>query len=141
MQWSILDVATIVISIIALMLSIISFFQSRAAVVKDYFAQGDSAEMKKYRKVVYNIYNQESDEKIIFKRLLENEDDVAHVISFFDFWALMVKKHYLPKWAFQASSRFVAITIYDKLTPYILYRRNNQPEYACHYEWLINKMR
>lgn len=53
------DLATIIISFIALVLSVISFFQSRAAVVKDFFSQADSAEMKGYRKVVYDIYNNE----------------------------------------------------------------------------------
>lgn len=141
MQTDIFDVVAIVISLIALVLSLISFFQSRAAVVKDFFAQGDSAEMKGYRKTIYDIYNQESDEKIIFERLLENEDDVAHVISFYDFWSLMVKRHYLPRWAFQASSKFVTMTIYNKSIPYIVFRRKSQPEYASHYEWLINKIK
>ena len=134
-------VVPIVISLVALMLSAMRFFQSRASVVRDYFSQGDSAEMKRYRKIIYDIYNHESDKEIIFEQLLKYEDEVAHVISFFDFWALMVKRHYLPKWAFQASSKFVAITIYEKVTPYILHRRTNQSEYACHFEWLIRKLR
>ena len=128
------------VSLIALVLSVISFFQSRTAVVKDYFFQGDSVEMKAHRKTIYDIYNNESDEDIIFNELLKHEDDVAHVISFFDFWALMVKKHYLPRWTFHASPRYVTTTIYDKVLPYITHRRIHQPEYACYYEWLVGKL-
>ena len=134
-------VISAIISIIALIFSIISFFRSRSAVVYDFFQQGDSEHMKSYRKVIYDIYNSESNKDVIFAKLREHEKEVTHVISFFDFWSLMVKKHYLPKWTFQASSKFVAIRIFDMVKPYIFCRRADQSEYACHYEWLINKIR
>ena len=97
--------------------------------------------MKSDRKVIYDIYNTESDAKITFNMLLKHETEVSNVISFYDFWALMVKKHYLPKWTFQASSKFVAIKIFDHVRPYVQYRREAQREYACHYEWLVEKIR
>lgn len=53
----------------------------------------------------------------------------------------MVKKHYLPSWTFQDSSKVVAINIYEKIVPYILFRRLQQPEYASHYEWLVKKLK
>lgn len=134
-------IITLIISIVALVFSTISFFQSRSAVVCDFFRQGDSKEMKHDRYAIYQIYNTESDDQAIFNKLLENEKEVTNVISFFDSWSLMAKKHYLPKWTFQASSKFVAITIFDMVSPYIVYRRENQDEYACHFEWLIGKLR
>lgn len=132
---------TLVISVIALIFSIISFFQSRASVVCDFFRQGDSKEMKNDRYAIYQIYNTETNAELILAKLLENKKQVSNVISFYDSWSLMVKKHYLPKWTFQASSKFVAIKIFDMVSPYIAYRREKQSEYACHFEWLISKLR
>lgn len=129
-----------VISFIALFLSIFSFQQSRASAVKDFFAQGDSKEMKEYRKIIYDIYNQEVNENDILEKLKESSAEVSHVVSFYDCWALMVKKHYLPKWAFQASSKYTAKNIFNKIKPYIEFRRREQREYASHFEWLIKKM-
>ena len=97
--------------------------------------------MKKYRKVIYDLYSQETSGSLILDKLKEHSDEVSQVLSFYDFWALMVKKHYLPKWTFQASSRYTAINIYNKVKPYIEFRRVEQPEYASHFEWLINKIR
>ncbi len=134
-------IITLIISIIALIFSIISFFQSRSAVVRDFFHQGDSAEMKKDRKAIYDIDNAKLDKQKTLDMLIEHEREVTNVISFFDFWSLMVKKHYLPKWTFQASSKFVAIKMFDIIKPYIMHRRIDQDEYACHFEWLIGKIR
>lgn len=102
--------------------------------------QGDSEEMKRYRKIIYDIYNQEYDDKRILEELKLKTDAVSHVVSFYDFWALMMKKQYLPNWTFQASSKYAALNIYNKIKPYINYRRLTQPEYASHYEWLVNKL-
>ena len=137
----IFTVVSIAISFIALVFSIFSFWQSRASAVRDFFAQGDSAQMKKYRKVIYDLYSQDTSGSLILDKLKEHSDEVSQVLSFYDFWALMVKKHYLPKWTFQASSRYTAINIYNKVKPYIEFRRVEQPEYASHFEWLINKIR
>lgn len=134
-------IITLIISFIALIFSIISFFRTRSAVVCDFFKQGDSEALKKDRYAIYSIYNTESDKMKIFNKLLEHEKEVTNVISFYDFWSLMAKKHYLPMWTFQASSKFVAVRIFDMVRPYILYRWENQREYACHFEWLVNKIR
>ena len=133
-------IVSAIISLIALFLSIFSLWQSRASIVKDFFAQGDSKEMKEYRKIIYDIYNQKMDESDILDKLKQYSVEVSHVVSFYDCWALMVKKHYLPKWAFQASSKYTAKNIYDKIKPYIEFRRETQFEYASHFEWLIKKI-
>lgn len=132
---------SMIISAIALILSIFSFWQSRASTVRDFFMHGDSPEMKKNRKVIYDIYNQQKCDSDMLDKLKEKSAEVSCVVSFYDFWALMVRKHYLPKWTFQASSRYTALNIYDKVEPYIKFRRKEQPEYANHFEWLRNKIR
>lgn len=135
----VLTIISICISLSAFALSLFSFSQSRASIVKDFFTQGDSGEMKKYRKVVYDIYNQYNHTELILDELKTHSDEVSQVVSFYDFWGLMVKRRYLPKWAFQASSRYTAINIYNKIKPYIEYRRLEQSEYASHFEWLVSK--
>lgn len=136
----VLAIISICISLSALALSLFGFCQSRASIVKDFFAQGDNIEMKKLRKVIYDIYNQNNHAELILDELKTHSDEVSQVISYYDFWGLMVKKGYLPKWAFQASSKFTTINIYNKTKPYIEYRRLGQPDYASHFKWLISKI-
>lgn len=97
--------------------------------------------MKDYRKEIYDIFNNFTDEKEIFEEMKNKTVEISHVVSFYDFWSLMVKKHYLPRWTFKASSKVVAVNIYEKIEPYILFRRLQQPEYASHYEWLVKKLK
>jgi len=136
----VLGLLSIIISLCAFFLSALSFLQSRASTVKDFFTQGDGMEMKECRKVIYDIYNNYQDESIILNRLIERSDDVARVISFYDFWGLMVKKKYLPLWTFQDSSKYVTINIYNKARPYIAFRKTENEMYASHFEWLIKKL-
>jgi len=134
-----LSFISMLISLFALFLSIFSFWQSRASATKEFFVQGDSVEMKQYRKAIYDIYNLNYSEEKILEELKLKTDEISHVVSFYDFWALMVKKKYLPKWTFQASSKYTMINVYNKIKPYIEYRRLTQPEYASHFEWLVNQ--
>ena len=108
-----IEIISMLVSCIALVLSVFTFQRARTSAVITFFTQGDSAEMKKSRCAIYEIY---------------------------DFWALMVKKHYLPKWTFQDSAKYTAKNVYRKILPYIIYRREEQPLYASHFEWLIKKL-
>lgn len=142
---------SVIIALLALSVSIFTFRHSRAATVRGYFTHGDNDNMKQHRAVVYDIYKKGlKEEKAILGKLIEKSDDVSHVVSFYDFWALMVKKHYLPIWAFQASSKYTAINTYSKIKPFIEYRRGERKDkpcpigaqqyYASHFEWLIDQL-
>ena len=138
---NVFTVASFIISLVALIFSIFGFWQSRVSAVRDFFSQGDTVEMKTYRKVIYDIYNHNTDLVDILENLKIQSVEVSHVISFYDFWALMVKKHYLPEWTFQASSKYTAVNIYNKVKPYVEFRRIEQPDYANHFEWLVNRLK
>ncbi len=135
-----IDLFALVVSLFAFALSILSFQQKRINNVQSFFAQGDSKEMKEKRKTLYNIYKQNKGAVARYRMLLKKSDEMAEIVSFYDFWALMVKKNYLPKWTFQASSRYTICNVYKKLNPYIAYRREKNPKYASHFEWLVQKL-
>ena len=135
-----IKIISLVISFAALGLSIFTFQRARSSAVITFFTQGDGAEMKKSRRVIYEIYNEELNEDSILDKLKEKSIDVSNVVSFYDFWALMVKKHYLPMWTFQDSAKYTAKNVYNKIHPYIVYRRIELPQYASHFEWLIKKL-
>lgn len=137
---SILSITSIIIALLALGLSVFSYRQSHISNVKEFFMHGDSQEMKLHRKVIYDIYNQYSEKEEILEEMKKKSDEISYVISFYDFWSLMVKKGYLPKWTFQDSSKHTTINIYQKVKDYIDFRRIEQPKYASHFEWLIHKI-
>ncbi|MCI8851151.1 MAG: hypothetical protein HFE82_06385 [Erysipelotrichaceae bacterium] len=123
------DIAEIIIaltSLFALMISSFALWHSRASTVREFFVQGDSEEMKKYRQVIYDIYNQYTDKDIILKEMDKHSQDISQVVSFYDVWALMVKKRYLPFWTFSDSSRYTAINVFNKIKPYIEVRRGHK---------------
>ena len=135
-----IEIISMLVSCIALVLSVFTFQRARTSAVITFFTQGDSAEMKKSRCAIYEIYNGDLSEDAIFCKLKEKTIEISTVVSFYDFWALMVKKHYLPKWTFQDSAKYTAKNVYRKILPYIIYRREEQPLYASHFEWLIKKL-
>lgn len=145
MSQSILGFISLFISIGAFIFSCLSYKDSKSANVKEYFAQGDSDEQKRYRKVIYDIYNdyKDSDPQTLLEKLMSRKADhaISHVVSFYDFWALMNKKHYLPFWTFYGPPGKRAYDIYQMLLPYIHYRlSHNDPQYVVNYEWLIKKI-
>ena len=137
------SIIPIVVSIAVVVIAFLGYRISKISIVKEYFAQGDSIEHKKFRKQIYDIYNKPSDDVTILKELKEITSSVAHVVSFYDFWALMVQKSYLPLWTFEGMPGKVAIDIFEKIKPYIAYRREseNKREYALRFEQLISKIK
>lgn len=97
--------------------------------------------MKASRQILYDIYKNDYKEEKLLEELKRQTVELSKIVSFYDFWGLMVKKRYLPKWTFQKSSKYTAINTYEKLEPYIKFRREDQPIYASHFEWLIVKLR
>lgn len=146
MTESIFGFISLFISVGAFIFSCLSYNDSKSANVKEYFAQGDSDEQKHYRKVIYDIYNEykDADPQTLLEKLTSRkaEHAISHVISFYDFWALMNKKRYLPFWTFYGPPGKRAYDIYHMLLPYILFRRSqNDPQYVVNYEWLVKKIK
>lgn len=86
--------------------------------------------------------------------LLDKDGDVGKIISFYDAWATVVKRHYLPIKYFKGINGVTAVRLYYIIEPYIDYRRSrdttikhddknivlSNDSYAKNYEWLIKKI-
>lgn len=83
--------------------------------------------------------------------LKENSIEISQSIALFDYWAKLVKHHYLPFWAFKGMPGQVAVKIYKAVEPYIIFRRmegyadmydedGKNKNFADHYEWLVEKI-
>ena len=132
------NVVSIITSLFALYFGIHSYRNAKFTVIKDFFDQGDSPEQKGYRELVYSIYNVTDDSETINSKLLAISNTVARIVSFYDFWSLMVDKKHLPKWVFEGMPGKTAVNIFNKLKPYINYRRKTDNEYAQRFEKLID---
>lgn len=131
----ILPILSFAISLLSFYYSFLAYQHSRSSIVRDFFKEGDSEEMVEYRKIIYEISESKSEEEKLIG-LKTHSKAVSHVLSFYNTWALLLKKHYLPRWTFQASTRDAAIEIYEITQPYIEFRRGSHGEYAKHFEWL-----
>ena len=138
MTTAIVNVITIITSFFALYFGIQSYRNAKFAIIKDFFNQGDSSEQKGYRELVYSIYNDTDDPETIHSKLNSISNTVARIVSFYDFWSLMVEKKHLPKWVFKGMPGKTAVNIFCKIKPYLDNRRQTESEYAQQFEKLIH---
>lgn len=135
----ILPILSFAISLFSACSSLLAYQHSHSSTVRDFFQEGDSEEMVEYRKIIYEISKSKSKEERL-EGLKTHSKAVSHVLSFYNTWALLYKKYYLPRWTFQALTRDAAIEIYEITEPYIKFRRESHKEYAKHFEWLKNDL-
>lgn len=132
---------SLIVSMGSLLFTFFHFRSERCANVRAFFAQGDSESFKKNRKSLYKKRKAFENDQQEWLKSLQKSEDASNVVSFYDFWGLMVKKHYLPKWTFQDSSLYTLRQAWENVKPYVEYRRITQPVYASHFEWLIEKIK
>ena len=67
--------------------------------------------------------------------------EIAVLILSYEQAGILVKKRQLPFWIFSKGGCGVAVVnFYKKLTPYITYKRKENPLYATNFEFLRNKI-
>jgi hypothetical protein len=82
---AIVNIIAIISGIGGIIIGVASFRISSLEAVKEYFSQGDTAEMKERRKYIYDkVKNGE--------KIGPNDLNASVVCSYFHFWGLMVKK-------------------------------------------------
>lgn len=130
-----ISTASLTISGISLLCSLLSFFRQRTQTAKDFFLQGDTEFLKSCRKQIYNIPDK-------CEEYSKYEDSISQVVSFYDCWALMVKRKYLPIWVFDGMAGDALLRQYKKILPYIELRRfKGDTNYAMYFEWLQEKIK
>ena len=130
----IVNIVAILSGISVILVGAASIRISNLGSVQEYFQQGDSKEYTEARRKLYN--------KIDKKQKIDKDDlDAAIVVSFFHFWGLMVKKHYLPIWVFESASGYAVIRLYEGISGMIEERRKENSQYAEYFEWLYKKVK
>ena len=126
------DIVAILSGISGILVGIASIRISNLGAVKEYFQQGDAKEYTEARKNLYRKF----DDGI---KIDKNDKDASNVISFFNFWGMMVEKKYLPIWVFESASGQAVIRLYEGLQDMIKERRRDNPNYGEYFEWLYRK--
>lgn len=130
---AIVNIIAIISGIGGIIIGVASFRISSLEAVKEYFSQGDTAEMKERRKYIYDkVKNGE--------KIGPNDLNASVVCSYFHFWGLMVKKRYLPIWIFESASGTQVLRLYRYLEEHIEEKRKENPFYAEYFEWLAKKI-
>ena len=130
----VVNIVAILSGISGILVGAASIRISNLGAVQEYFQRGDTKEYTEARRKLYN--------KIDNKQKIDKDDlDAGIVVSFFHFWGLMVKKHYLPIWVFDSASGYAVIRLYEGITRMIEERRKDNPQYAEYFEWLYKKIK
>lgn len=133
MEISTIDILSIIVSSLSFIIAALSFRLSKAEVVKNYYIDDDSQRVAKARWNIYHI----GDDNFYSPA---TEEEKAIVCSHYEFYGRMHIKGYLPFWAFADANGFAIKVCYEKLSPYIDQRRENNPYYAKNFQLLYEKL-
>lgn len=147
----IISIVSLCISLFTLSLTVLRDFNNirkdKSNAVIAYLNEGDSEHMKNRRRQLYT-YEKElknpngsyqkrikqyfKDGKKIDQNLIDLETCITQIVSFYDKWALLYNKKYLPKWSFQGPRATTFLKICDIIMFYIDFRRTdmNHENYA-----------
>ncbi len=116
------DALALVISAAALIVSICNFRRSKTKNYLDFLMECDSEEQRRYRREIYDcIESGNAIEKLPPRSDVEKQ--AANVIAFYNKWATLYRRKYLPKWTFDSSEGQTLVGMYQRLEKYILKRR------------------
>lgn len=117
---------------ITIFISILEFIHKRMKSISEYYESSRNVEVLERRKKIYNM----NDGDIVSH---DDDIDISHIINLYQYWEIMVKKHYLSPSVFKKDSCIGVIRIFEKLYPTIKKRRENNELYAYYFEWLYRK--
>lgn len=133
MEINIIDIVSIVTGVTGMMLGIFSFMMSRVQMVKSYYEEEALDDMRAARKKVYDYTHSYSEEKLL------EDKEFAKVCSHYDFYGLMLRKHYLPKWVILGTNSIIIMRCYECSEQYIKLRKKENKYYCENFEWLYRK--
>ena len=149
-----LDFVMPIVSILAFFISLISIHNTRNTTLLAFYEQGDSALFKKARAKLYQ-YGEDDIKEIIertqhgkkYKNSPLPDYEFALLVSFYETWGKLLKKHLLPISTFDGMGTIILMNVFEKLKIYIDYRRKSDDNlkdsslYACYFEYIYNRVR
>ncbi len=113
--------------------------------VKAFFEESDSKELSDRRKRLYDLGDKNS---VIDK----HDEDVRYIIAFYEKWAILLKRFYLPIWVFEGAAGAGVIKQFDilnrkivrdsgELKSYFDDRRVFNQFYGKSFEYLTNRIK
>lgn len=153
------DLITAVVSIFALLISIVSINHNRSNTLLRFYQQGDSKIFKNARSKLYRC-SQKDIENIVANTKKDREKgsriegqlpdyELALLVSFYETWGKLLQKRLLPIYAFDGIGSILLIRTFEKLKKYIIYRRDNEEEtkeddsflYAYYFEYIYARVK
>ena len=156
------DIITTIIAVLAFIISVSSFIMShkkaKAEALIAYLKDADSVTMRERRTKLYeseDILKQDNYQKNIIKYYKERtvepfvnvidikilEQNITDEIAFYDKWALLTNRHYLPRWAIGGNRATVFLHVYEIVKFYIDFRQKENKDYASDMTKLYNKLK
>ena len=156
------DIITTIIAVLAFIISVSSFIMShkkaKAEALIAYLAEGDSERMRNRRSELYKqevelkqkvfqdkikLYCQKKIDETSddYEKIKEIEKNITDEVAFYDKWALLTNRHYLPRWAIGGNRATVFLHIYEIIEFYIDFRRQKNEFYASDMMKLYNKIK
>lgn len=136
---AVVGIIAILSGITGIIMGVASARQASLAAVKDYYQQGDS---DKY--VIARRYMTDNHDL----KTIEDYNQVADIMNFYELWGLLNRKNYLPIWVFGGVSGVRVVEMYVNLTDLINVVRKGElgegksenPFYAKQFEELAYRI-
>ncbi len=126
-----IDSIIAIVSIFALLISIVSINHNRSNTLLHFYQQGDSEVFKNARSKLYR-YSTEDIKDIVANTKKDRTEgsyvdeqlpdyELALLVSFYETWGKLLQKRLLPIYTFDGMGSIVLIRTFEKLEEYIIY--------------------
>ena len=159
----VVGVVAIISGVGSVIMGVSSIFSTSLDNVREYYATGDSDEMRSARKVLYNYRyikikhgktildddfdswvkeNVSENDKIL---LPTTKNEILAAAStttdFFQMWGLLQHKNFLPMWVFETASGYSIIKLYEAVDDIVTANRATNPFYALQFRDLCVRIK
>ncbi len=158
----IVGIVAIISGLGSLLVGISSIFTTSLDNVREYFANGERAEIANARHALYNyrnikikynktVYDEDFDRWVAENISEDNKDfyvkgkdeifsSASTIANFYQMWGLLQYKNFLPIWVFDSTSGYNMIRLYQSVADIIERKREANPLYAGHFEGLCQRI-
>lgn len=158
----IVGIVAIISGLGSLLVGISSIFTTSLDNVREYFANGEKAEIANARHLLYNyrnikikygktVYDEDFDQWLADNISKDDKDfyieskeavftSASIVANFYQMWGLLQYRNFLPIWVFDTTSGYNVMRLYQSVSDIIERKRGANPLYAGHFEDLCKRI-